>query len=216
MTTTAVIVFARAPIAGHTKTRLIPALGSEGAATLHARLLAHALQQVARVPNITRYVFVDNDVAVDYFDTHLASDEWTIKIQCGADLGERMANALGAALAVHTAAIVIGSDIVDLDAVDIAAAVERLAVGDSVVIGASADGGYWLIGLRELAPKLFHDIEWGTSTVYAATTARLNAAATRWFALAIRHDIDRPEDLVRHAHAIARLPEAFAYKITAR
>ena len=74
-----------------------------------------------------------------------------------------------------------------------------------MVLGPTADGGYWLVGLGSPQPALFTDIPWGSAQVYGDTVARLMAQGTRWSKLRERHDIDRPADLARHAAALAEL-----------
>ncbi|MBI2802779.1 MAG: TIGR04282 family arsenosugar biosynthesis glycosyltransferase [Gammaproteobacteria bacterium] len=205
----ALIVFARAPIAGRTKTRLIGRLGATGAAVLYARLLLNTLRQVETL-DIERLLYVDDLAARAYFESRLMGERWQIHVQCGDDLGTRMANAFAETLQNHTVAILIGSDIVDFSAEDIADARRRLASGDDAVLGPSADGGYWLIGLRQPARELFEAMDWGTATVYAATSKRLSAGGKSWTAVALRHDIDTTDDLTRQAAAIEHLPQATA------
>ena len=205
----ALIVFARAPIAGRTKTRLVGSLGATGAALLYARLLLNTLRQVETL-DIERLLYVDDLAARAYFESRLMTEQWQIHVQRGDDLGSRMANAFAEILPDRTAAILIGSDIVDFSAGDIVDARRRLASGDDAVLGPSADGGYWLIGLRQPAPGLFEAMDWGTATVYAATSKRLNASGRNWTAVALRHDIDTADDLARQATAIDQLPLATA------
>ena len=205
MNTAAVIVFARAPRAGATKTRLIPALGAAGAAQLYEQLLARTLLQVAVLPDVARMVYVDVPSAGDYFRARLALTDWDIEVQQGSTLGARMAHALDQALRRHAHVILIGSDIVDFKAIDLAQALQALARGNEVVLGPAADGGYWLVGLGSPQPALFTDIPWGSAQVYGDTVARLMAQGTRWSKLRECHDIDRPADLARHAAALAEL-----------
>jgi hypothetical protein len=95
----------------------------------------------------------------------------------------------------HRGARLIGSDCPELRAADLRRAARLLAGGCDAVLGPARDGGYVLIGVRRLTPRLFEGIEWGGSGVYAATAQRLEAARYRWRALRPLGDIDRPEDL---------------------
>jgi glycosyltransferase A (GT-A) superfamily protein (DUF2064 family) len=174
----AVLVFARAPIPGRAKTRLIPRLGAFQAARLHARLTAHAVR-VARAAACG---------PVQLFDTAK---------QRGADLGSRMHHALSGALRRHRAAILIGADCPALQPSDLRRAARLLAGGCQAVLGPAEDGGYVLIGVRRTSPRLFAGIAWGNSGVYAATAERLDSLGYRWRALRMLWDIDRPEDLER-------------------
>lgn len=174
----AVLVFARAPIPGRVKTRLVPRLGEFGAARLHARLTAHALRTATAA----------GCGPVELHDTNR---------QRGSDLGERMHCALSGALRRHRAAIIIGSDCPALRPADVRRAARLLAGGCDAVLAPVEDGGYVLIGARRISPRLFAGIEWGGASVYAATVARLDSLAYRWRALRTLWDVDRPEDLAR-------------------
>jgi rSAM/selenodomain-associated transferase 1 len=192
----AVSVFARAPVAGAVKTRLIPAIGAEGAAALHARLVRHSLA-IAVEANLGPVSLCCDPVASHPFFTGCAREFGVaLHVQQGADLGARMAAALRAALEEAAGAIVIGSDCPSLTADDLRRAAAALAAHDAV-LGPAEDGGYVLVGLRRSLPALFDDIEWGTSSVLEQTRARLRAAGAGWFEIETRWDVDRPQDLGR-------------------
>jgi uncharacterized protein len=191
----ALILFARAPRPGHTKTRLIPSVGAVRAAEIYTHLLDRAIACAEAVQGVARFLFVDHPDSHEYFSTRLNSAHWRLAVQAAGDLGARMHAALNGVLAEHPRAVLVGSDIADLTAEDLHGGLIALADGDEVVIGPSADGGYWLIGLSAPQPGLFAAIPWGTATVYQDTLQRLDANRLRWSALPLRHDIDRPEDL---------------------
>jgi hypothetical protein len=174
----AVLVFARAPVPGRVKTRLIPRLGEFRAARLHARLTAKALRTAAAA----------GCGRVELHDTTK---------QRGADLGERMYRALSGALRRHRAAILIGTDCPALRPSDLRRAARLLAGGCHAVLAPVEDGGYVLIGVRRVSPSLFAGIEWGSAGVYAATAGKLDSLAYRWRALRTLWDVDRPQDLER-------------------
>lgn len=197
----AIIVFARAPRAGYTKTRLIPALGAAGAAALYRSLLLRTLTRAAQVPHATRFLFADEASALPAL-TALAgtiSAGWTLRVQAEGTLGARMSAALAAVRATARCAVLIGSDIVDFETEDLVAALDALEDDHDAVIGPAADGGYWLIGLSAPMPALFTGIDWGTAAVCAQTIARLETAGVRWMRVVQRHDVDTPADLVTHA-----------------
>ena len=173
-----VLVFSRRAVPGRVKTRLVPRLGEWRAARLQARLTSHALR-TARAAACG---------PVELHDTAR---------QRGADLGERMHRALSRALQRHRAAIVIGSDCPALRPADVARAARLLAGGCDVVLAPAEDGGYVLIGMRRISPRLFSGIEWGGPDVYAATVRKLDALGYRWRALRLLWDVDRPQDLER-------------------
>jgi glycosyltransferase A (GT-A) superfamily protein (DUF2064 family) len=179
-TRTSVIVFAREPRAGRVKTRLIPLLGEAGAARLHARLVARALA-TARAARLGRVVL------------------WSTRRQRGADLGARMLHAFRHGLRRAERVIVIGSDCPALRARELRRAARWLAGGAGAVLAPAADGGYALLALRRVSPRLFEEIPWGSAQVMAQTRARLAALGWRWRELAEVWDVDRPEDVRRLA-----------------
>ena len=177
-TRTKVIVFARAPRAGRVKTRLIPLLGEQGAARLHARLLRRALA-TAR-------------------DSGLGPvDLWTTRRQRGADLGSRMHHALARSLRRFARVVLIGSDCPVLRGSDLRRAARWLAGGSHAVFAPAEDGGYALIALSRVSPRLFEGVEWGGARVMAQTRERLAALGWRWRELPEVWDVDRPEDVAR-------------------
>lgn len=184
-TRTKVIVFAREPRAGRVKTRLIPLLGEQGAARLHARLVERAIG-TARAAGLG--------------EVKLA---WARR-QRGADLGERMHHAFARDLRRARRVILIGSDCPVLRARDLVRAARWLAGGADAVFAPAEDGGYALIGLRRLSPRLFEGIQWGGAQVMAQTRVRLAALGWRWRELPEVWDVDRPEDVERLRRA--RLP----------
>jgi len=205
--TAAVIVFARVPLPGKVKTRLIDTLGPAGAATLYQALLWHTLAQVEQCSEITPYLFADSVEGQTWFSARLAP-RWQCMAQCEGPLGERMHAALSMTLAVHARAVLIGSDIVDVSAARLGAALMSLATCDAV-IGPAADGGYWLIGLTAPCAALFTGVAWGSEVVLAQTVHRLNDAGLRWSELPLGHDVDTPRDLARHTpRLIELLPES--------
>ena len=190
-----VIVLAKAPLAGYAKTRLIPALGAAGAAALAQRLLDHAVAQAraARLGPVEVCCAPDSDQPLFAGLAVLAGV--ALSCQASGDLGQRMAQALGRALATTPRALLIGSDAPALDAAMLQRAALALDQADAVFVPAF-DGGYALVGLRRPAPSLFADMAWSTADVMADTRQRLAAAGLRHVELPPLADIDGPADLV--------------------
>jgi rSAM/selenodomain-associated transferase 1 len=201
----ALIVFARAPRVGHTKTRLIQSSGARCAAEIYSALLSETLRVADAIDPVQRYLYVDSETAHRYFVQGLDNARWKIELQATGDLGVRMSNAIAATLSRHRRAVLIGSDIVDLRARDLIDALYRLAGADEVVIGPAADGGYWLIGMRQMHATLFTEVAWGTSGVYRDTIVRMQAASLTWSALPCRHDIDTAQDVSKWNVELLRL-----------
>jgi rSAM/selenodomain-associated transferase 1 len=191
------IVFAKAPVAGQAKTRLIPALGAAGAAALAARLLQHTLAtaEAAGFPALELCVSPDTTHPVFQAVAQQPHAMWTLTLQGEGDLGARMQRRLHAALATAGPALLIGTDAPSLDAAVLQAASAALAEHDAVFVPA-LDGGYALVGLARPAPQLFEGIAWSTEAVMAQTRERARAAGLRWVELPAVQDIDLPEDLV--------------------
>lgn len=191
----ALLVFAKAPVPGEAKTRLIPALGPGGAAVLSARLTRRTLRTAAAGDWASTVLCCAPDATHDFFALCRRLHGVILRDQRGADLGERMHEAFDWALGSHDAAILVGTDIPSMGPDDLAGAAEALRGGADAVLGPAQDGGYWLIGLRQTSPTLFSGVAWSTPAVAAATRQRLQALGWRWSELPPRHDLDNPEDL---------------------
>ena len=192
-----VVVFAKAPLPGRAKTRLIPALGAEGAARLARRMLDHALAQAmaARVGAVELCMSPGPD------DVAWQDVEWPEGLQCRhqgeGDLGARMARA------VHRVTtgpqglpvLLMGTDCPGLTAGVIAEAARQLVFHDAVLVPV-ADGGYVLLGLRADCPDIFRDMAWSTAVVAAETRRRLAALGLNLWLGPTLNDIDEPADRV--------------------
>lgn len=204
----ALIVFARAPAIGKVKTRLAAEIGEEAAARVYARLLARSLW-LARQWSGPLYVACADRASFNYFMQLLPAGQWRLFEQSGRDLGERMANAFVHVLAQSPGALLMGSDIVDATLADLHEASVWLDDGVDVVLGPVADGGYWLLGLREPRPALFSKLPWSTPDVAAITRARCSTLRLRREELPVRHDVDDAASLRTHVadlEAFATLP----------
>lgn len=191
---TAVIVFAKAPVPGMAKTRLIPALGAAGAAALAARLLLHATAAAtaARLGPVELCVTPSSEHPV--FQQLAAQQGVSLALQGDGDLGARMHRALQRGLQQHRAVLLMGGDAPALDAALLQQAAALLQTHDAVFVPA-LDGGYALVGLRQPQPALFEGMTWSTSRVMQDTRDRLRAAALHWAETAPVADIDVPADL---------------------
>jgi hypothetical protein len=190
---TAIAVMARAPVAGQANSRLIPALGAEGAAALQARLIERTVATAAsaRIGPVTLWATPDETHPL--FGALRRQFGIALARQPDGDLGARMHAAVDAA---GCAALVIGTDCPALTADHLHLAAATLRNYDVVVIPAN-DGGYVLIGLRQPHAALFAGIEWGTARVMAETRLRLQSLTLSWRELPTLWDVDTPEDLER-------------------
>lgn len=196
--TTALVVFAKAPVAGFAKTRLIPALGPQGAARLAERLLDHAVREALSTRFDRVELCVTPDTSHECFARLEAGSGGALRLsdQGRGDLGERMNRALCRLLREHGKVLLMGTDAPALDAASLRAAAATLDGNDAVVVPA-VDGGYALIGLTRPVPHLFRDMTWSTPQVMQETRQRAREAGLRWFELPPIADVDGPCDLGR-------------------
>jgi rSAM/selenodomain-associated transferase 2/rSAM/selenodomain-associated transferase 1 len=197
----ALILFTRFPVAGQAKTRMIPALGPEGAARLHRRLAERAVamaREACRKHDVLVTVWSTGGCRRD-FRAWLGLDI-CFREQGSGDLGERMRDAIAQALAHGAArALVVGTDVPGICADTIRRAFSVLADHD-VVLGLAGDGGYYLIGMKRCHPELFSGIDWGSERVAEQTRAAIRRLGLTVAELPVLDDVDRPEDLARLRH----------------
>jgi rSAM/selenodomain-associated transferase 1 len=193
---TAVIVFAKPPLAWQAKTRLIPALGAYAAAALAARMLDHALAQAAatQLGPISLYATARHATLRDAAGRHGA----ICKLQRGRDLGARMVAALARETNTVQAALLLGSDIPALNAALLLEAADALGKTDCVFVP-TIDGGFALVGCtRGAAPRMeavFAGQIWSTPHVMREVRVRLCQQGLRWDELTAVSDVDTPADL---------------------
>jgi rSAM/selenodomain-associated transferase 2/rSAM/selenodomain-associated transferase 1 len=192
-------VFAKNPVPGHVKTRLANAIGTAEAAAHYTRFVERTLASAVAareggiVDRVELWCAPHADAPVfaawrDRFDVALES-------QTGLDVGARMRNALHAALAGGSRAILIGTDCPALDLSYLAQAVAALD-DHAAVFGPAEDGGYVLVGLAR-AIDAFSGIPWSAAETMAATRGKLRAQRVRWQELPTLWDVDTPDDLAR-------------------
>ncbi|WP_424314137.1 TIGR04283 family arsenosugar biosynthesis glycosyltransferase [Haloferula sp.] len=194
----------RIPEAGRNKTRLIPAFGEEGAARIHDRLARHAIGRASAYALLSPDT--ELEVRVTGGSTMLARDwlgDGCFKIQGEGDLGARLASVCQEGFEEGAGKVVIlGTDCPRLDESRLAEAFEALDSKD-VVLGPAADGGYYLIGVKALEPRLFEGIAWGGPKVLAQTLQRVERCGLSVAILGVLPDVDDPEDLVDGEEAMA-------------
>lgn len=194
-TTTALIIFAKAPVAGLAKTRLIPALGAQGAAELAGRLLDHAVHIGMAAGFDHCELCTTPDKRHMAFARLAASYSLVLTEQGEGDLGERMHRALSRVLADHARVLLVGTDAPSLSAAMLREAAHALDTCDAVFVPA-LDGGYALVGLTAAHAQLFTGMQWSTPQVMQATRARARASQLVLAELPPVADIDEPADLV--------------------
>lgn len=192
-----VLIFAKAPQPGAVKTRLIPVLGAQDAAALHAQLAEHTLATACAAGAGVVELHCAPDTGDAFF--RLCSGKYGVALaaQSGGDLGQRMFAAFAKALCATSQIILIGTDCPGLTAQHLHQASVALADGNDAVLVPAEDGGYALIGLSRCDARLFEDIAWGGAQVTEQTRQRLRELRWRWHELDTLWDVDRPADYRR-------------------
>lgn len=186
---TRILVFAKAPVPGRVKTRLIPALGAEGAAQLAGEMLQHTLYEAAA--SGLDFELCGEPDAGEWGDL-LPDAPFVWQGEGG--LGERLARAAQRVLGEGANVLLIGADCPALDRTRLRIAAESLEHHDAVIHPA-ADGGYVLLGLRRFHPSLFQDIAWSTASVAQQTLDRIAALGWSVHIGDTLADVDEPADL---------------------
>lgn len=194
------LIFVKNPVKGAVKTRLAKAIGEEKALSVYRKLLQ--LTKAATDPlDVSKQVWYSQSVDPDDL---WAPDKYDKQLQQGDDLGLRMQTAFRKAFADgFERVVIIGSDCAEINAEIIREAFRRLDKCD-VVVGPSADGGYYLLGMTEFYPDLFEQKKWSTPTVYKQTIQQLKGMEISHHALPVLNDIDTAEDLQASGIDIAK------------
>ncbi len=191
-----VIVFAKAPLPGLAKTRLIPALGADGAARLARRMLDDTLAAAREAKLGPVELCVAPDAGDPSWRQMATAPDIVLTSQGDGDLGARMARAAARTIARGEAALLIGTDCPQMSPHVLRAAALALRDADAI-LHPSSDGGYVLLGLARFDAQLFTRIAWSTTSVAATTVARIRALGWSLTLGATFDDIDVPDDL-RH------------------
>lgn len=195
MTATRIVIFAKAPIAGRAKTRLIPALGGAGAARLaHRMLLETVAQSLAAGLAEPELCTTPHPMDADWRGL-LPVARIRLSDQGPGDLGERLTRAARRVIGAGERVILIGTDCPALDAERLREAALRLESTDDAVIHPTEDGGYALLGLNRFDASVFSQIAWSTDTVARDTVARIEALGWSLFVSDTLRDLDDPIDL---------------------
>jgi len=198
----------RLPKAGFTKTRLIPALGAEGAALFHDRLARHAIGRASAYclesgSNLTIRIADGTPLEAKQW---LGDESLDCREQSRGNLGERMSKAMQEAFAEDAEGIlIVGTDCPLIDATTYRNATAILSKHD-LVLGPALDGGYYLIGLQKPVASLFENISWGSSEVLVQTLAIAKREGLKVELLDPLPDVDLPEDLQAAEEALNNSP----------
>lgn len=183
------IIFTKNPELGKCKTRLAATIGDKAALQIYQFLLDHTVA-VTQSLDMNKSVYYSEEI---WKDDIWNSKYYTKKVQQGKDLGERMEHAFQQGfIDGYQKIVIIGSDLYDLETKDIEIAFRALDTHE-VVIGPAHDGGYYLLGMKQLKSELFQIKNWGTSSVLKDTITNLQTDS--YVLLETRNDIDVYEDI---------------------
>ncbi|MDQ6633025.1 MAG: TIGR04282 family arsenosugar biosynthesis glycosyltransferase [Verrucomicrobiota bacterium] len=181
------IIFLKAPRIGLVKTRLAQTIGPATARDAYKKLVETLLQNLAPLADV-ELRFAPDDAAAEI--QLWKQKNWTMRPQGKGDLGQRLQAAFAQNFSIGTERVVIiGSDCPHVTAMDIESAWTALKTHD-VVLGPARDGGYWLIGLRQLQPVLLENISWSTETVLRETIQRAQKLFLKIYLLRELTDVD--------------------------
>jgi len=189
----ALLIFIKNAKKGKVKTRLAATLGQEKALQIYEALLDHT-RKVALSVEVERYLF--------YSDYIHQNDAWSNRdfvklVQEGSDLGARISAAFASTLPSNQKVVIIGSDCASLTHAILEEAFDQLD-DYPFVLGPAVDGGYYLLGMKDLAPSIFRGIDWSTEKVFAQTVQKMEALGKPYYRLPVLSDIDVEADWERH------------------
>jgi len=189
-----IVIFAKAPVPGKVKTRLIPALGEIGAARLAHRMLLATVAEAAATGLAIAELCTTPDHADPEWQPFLPDADIRFSDQGKGALGQRLARAANRIIGAGESILLIGTDCPALDRHKLRAAAAALASGDAI-IHPTVDGGYALLGLRRFDASIFEGIGWSSSTVAAETISRVQGLGWSLSIGETLRDIDVPADL---------------------
>lgn len=191
--TAAIVIMAKAPQAGAVKTRLQPFLSAAAAASVYACFLQDTAANARKVtPNVVvAYAPADESAAV----RSILPEDSIFLAQRGINLNEKLAAAVRFAFERNfSPVVVIGADSPTLPPQFLRDAINALE-NDDVALGKTADGGFYLVGLRENYARLFDNVAWSTSLVFEQMNRNVENLGLKLFRLADFYDVDTPDDL---------------------
>ena len=206
MTDINVLIFAKYPEPGAVKTRMVPPLTFEQAATLHRLSLQTVCEIVMDAAGLDATLVVTPDDTVASFGAVVGRSDVACWPQGDGDLGSRLRRAVSRAFDDGARGLILlGADSPTLPVSYLQDAISILG-GHDVVMGPCDDGGYYLLGLRGPHTAIFEQIDWGGSLVASQTRARADAADLDLAELPTWYDLDRFDSLARAADDLGAPP----------
>ena len=201
-----VIIMAKKPQPGRSKTRLCPPYTPEQAASLAEALLKDTIELVNAVPGIQPAVAITPPDEMVYFQNLCPDHFWLLPVD-GDNIGECLNSTINTIFdRGHPKAIAINADGPDLPEGYLLQSVNDLDEYE-MVIGPTTDGGYYMIGLKHPAPQIFSGITWSTNLVFNQTLEKANDSGLIYTILPRWHDVDTRHDVERLEIHLKNLPE---------
>ena len=192
-----ILVFAKAPVEGKVKTRLASSIGDEAALRFHEQMLERTLEMVCEYKLASVELHVSGSPDHPLIQSLAKQHGIVVRPQQGSDLGERMYYALEQSLLGSRYCILIGTDCPAMNVDYLANALTALVRGQDVVLGPAEDGGYVLIGARQLSRDWFSDIAWGSRQVLEQSRQKIMAKGVQLEELQTLWDVDKITDFQR-------------------
>lgn len=192
---TLIILFAKEPIPGQVKTRLIPYLGEQGAFDLYSKMFHLQLERFYQFPNCDFSLHLSPSNHSAFAQDLQQKYGINIQAQYGDGLGERMFNSIEKGLKTHRHVILLGADTPFLDQAVMHSVIEGLEKASMVFVPA-LDGGYMLVATDRIDSEIFRGIDWSTGRVMQQTRERIENMGWEHLELEALPDIDEKEDLV--------------------
>ena len=185
------IIFVKNPVLGKVKTRLAATVGDEAALAVYFQLLKKTYEVTVPLP-VDKIVYYSD--FVDHDDLW-SKGEYEKRVQSGNDLGERMKNAFKESFERgYQKVCIIGSDCLEITTGILNQAFSGLE-GHDAAIGPAKDGGYYLLGMRQMIPPLFEKKEWSTDQVFKSTITNFEQLDLGYMKLPVLNDVDDEKDL---------------------
>jgi len=194
---TVIVVFLRSPNAPVKKTRLAKELGKLDSNQVYQILVNKILKDVQQIPNVDKCLSLHSmsDKDLQWFRKRRLAKGWLIFEQTGFCLGERIHNTFVRLSSVYDRTLLVGSDIADSTSNDLILAINKLENREDIVVGPSADGGFWCLGLFNPNIDLFNGLEWSTSNVFSGLKKNIEKLNLKCKTTTMRRDIDTCYDI---------------------
>jgi rSAM/selenodomain-associated transferase 1 len=200
-----VVIMAKEPRVGSTKTRLSPPLSPVDASRLYEAMLQDTISLISEFSGLDLAIAVTPPESIQYFQGITPDDTLYLPVACR-DIGDCLSQSLGSLLEMGSPkAMALNSDGPSLPGEYISQALQLLDHFD-VVLGPSEDGGYYLIGIKKTYPELFSDIEWSTSFVFDQTMIKTEELGLTVGLLPPWYDVDTAADIDRLRTELVTLP----------